>query len=59
MHSVFALISTSLWKHKTNIKLLFFVIVVVKCFPSQCRQIAVGAAIVFGRVTLGTYLTNL
>lgn len=42
MHSVF---SASLCKHNTNIKLLFLLLF-VKGFPSQWRQIAVGTAIV-------------
>lgn len=39
-----------------NYSFFFFV---VKRFPSQCRQIAVGTAIVFGGVTLGMYPTDL
>lgn len=48
----------SLCKHNTNVKLLFLLLF-VKGFPSQWRQIAVGTAFVFGRVTLGMYLTDL
>lgn len=47
-----------LCSHNQNIKLLFFFSAVVECFPSQCRQIAVGRAIVFGSVTLGMYPTD-